>query len=87
MELLKRLKEDMTMGELEVVKELVKIEEDELIINASEIAAKANGAKSIVANILRTLKICGIIDYKSIGARGTYLKILDKQGLKYLANR
>lgn len=87
MELLKRLKDNLTMGELDVSREVANIEEDALIINSSELAVAAGAARSMVTTTLRMLSICGIIECKSMGAKGTYLKIVDRKALNYIINR
>lgn len=84
---IKRLRNSLTIGELEVVNELKKIEEDELIINSSELAQSAGAARSMANTTLRILGIVGIIECTSMGAKGTYLRILNREALEFIAKR
>lgn len=52
-------------------------EEAEMRVTASDIADKANITRSIVVNSLRKLVTASIIDQRSMGMKGTYIKILN----------
>lgn len=57
-----------------LLKELI---EDEGIIVTSRLAQKANITRSVIANAIRKLEGAGIIETRSYGMKGTYIKILN----------
>jgi transcriptional pleiotropic repressor len=60
---------------------------DEGFLVASKIADKANITRSVIVNALRKLESAGIIESRSLGMKGTFIRILNdkfKDGLKNL---
>lgn len=51
--------------------------EDEVIIVASKIAQKYGMTNSIIVNALKKLESAGLVETKSLGMKGTYIKILN----------
>lgn len=75
----------LSYTEVMVCKEIFKIiNNDEGIIIASEIAYNLYITRSIINNALNKLESAGIIVVKSLGVKGTYIKILNKNILDVL---
>lgn len=53
-------------------------------LTASSIADKIGITRSVIVNALRKLESAGIIESRSLGMKGTYLKVLNKQFIKEL---
>lgn len=83
-----RLKSALTFSEMKAVKEIAKELDgrNELSIVISNISNKVNISKSILNTSLRLLEVVGIIETIGMGAKGTHVKVLDKEVLKEVAN-
>jgi transcriptional pleiotropic repressor len=53
------------------------IEEDEGIVVASQIADRDNLTRSVFVNALRKLQSAGVIESRSLGMKGTFIKIIN----------
>lgn len=62
-------------------------EKKEGILVASKIAESIDITKSIIVNALRKLASAGIIESRSLGMRGTYIKILNERILDEIKKR
>lgn len=62
-------------------------EETEMRITASDIADKLDITRSIVVNSLRKLVSASIIDQRSMGMKGTYIKILNPYFVEFLSQK
>ena len=70
----------LSFTEMDVARTIFeKIENDEGIIIASKISNELFITRSIINNSLKKLESAGIILVKSLGVKGTYIKILNKQ--------
>jgi len=68
----------LSFSELEAVKYIfVELEGREGILVASRIADKAGITRSVIVNALRKLESAGIIESKSSGMKGTYIKVVN----------
>lgn len=54
---------------------------DELIFRVSEVAKGEKITKSMFVTAFKLLEVFGVIDSKSLGVKGTYIKILDRETL------
>lgn len=54
------------------------LNKDEGIFIASKIADKCNISKSIIVNAIKKLESARILEARSLGAKGTYVKIFNK---------
>ena len=55
------------------------LEGDEGRLTASNIADKIGITRSVIVNALRKLESAGIIESRSLGMKGTYLKVLNSR--------
>lgn len=70
----------LSYSELVAVQHLLAgLEGDEGLLVASRIADRAGLTRSVVVNALRKLASARIIDSRSLGKRGTYLRILNRE--------
>lgn len=53
-------------------------------LTASSIADEIGITRSVIVNALRKLESAGIIESRSLGMKGTYLKVLNQQFIKEL---
>lgn len=70
----------LTYTELTAVQQLFgQLEGDEGILVTSRIADQAGITRSVLVNALRKLASGGVIESRSLGARGTYLRLLNRE--------
>ncbi len=97
----KSLKEEEEAREIEVVKMAIstlsyseteavqkifeELDDTEGILVASKIADKSRITRSVIVNALRKLESAGIIESKSLGMKGTHIKVLNSKFYKELA--
>jgi transcriptional pleiotropic repressor len=55
---------------------------EEGVITAAKVADQAGITRSVIVNALRKLESAGIINSRSLGMKGTYVKVLNNQLLK-----
>ncbi|OJG82586.1 GTP-sensing transcriptional pleiotropic repressor CodY [Enterococcus pallens] len=68
----------LSYSELKAVKAIFEaLEGDEGRLTASNIADKIGITRSVIVNALRKLESAGIIESRSLGMKGTYLKVLN----------
>ena len=81
MDTINRLKRVLTMTEIDGVKILINEigDEEEIIISLKEAVKEYGVTRSIVHYSIRFLEVVGIIESRSLGMKGTYIKILDKE--------
>lgn len=87
-ETLKRLKGVISYSELKVVKTIIREigENTEKEMVNSKVAESAGVVRSVVVNAMRLLEVAGVLETRSMGAKGTYIKVLDQVALKEIAN-
>jgi len=77
----------MSYTEIKAVKilacELEGLREREIVI--SGIADKAHVTRSVFVNVVRRLETCGIVESKSMGVKGMYIKINNPEALQIIA--
>ena len=68
----------LSSSELEAIRFIFdEIEDNESVLIASMIADKAGITRSVIVNALRKLESAGIIESRSSGMRGTYIRIVN----------
>ena len=76
----------LSYSEIEAVRQIFdELEGREGFLVASRIADRSNITRSVIVNALRKLESAGIIESRSLGMKGTYIKILNdkfKDGLE-----
>lgn len=78
----------LSFSELEAVEHIFEeLEGKEGLLVASKIADRAGITRSVIVNALRKLESAGVIDTRSLGMKGTYIRILNSQLLAELESR
>ncbi len=67
----------LSYSEVESIKHIVReLGSEEGVVVASKVADEAGVTRSVIVNALRKLESAGIIESRSLGMKGTYVKIL-----------
>lgn len=75
----------LSYSELEAVEHIFEeLEAKEGLLVASKIADRVGITRSVIVNALRKLESAGVIETRSLGMKGTYIKILNHQLLQEL---
>ncbi len=75
----------LSYSELEAMTHILnELEGDEGLLVASKIADRVGITRSVIVNALRKFESAGVIESKSLGMKGTYIKILNEYILKEL---
>lgn len=53
--------------------------EKKAVIVVSKVAGAAGITRSVIVNTFKLLEIAGVIETKSLGMKGTYIKIIDQE--------
>ncbi len=78
----------LSFSEMEAVEQIFEeLEGKEGLLVASKIADRAGITRSVIVNALRKLESAGVIDTRSLGMKGTYIRILNSQLLLELEHR
>lgn len=68
----------LSFSELEAVEQILEeLNDKEGLLVASKIADKVGITRSVIVNALRKLESAGVIETRSLGMKGTYIKILN----------
>lgn len=83
-----RLKRVMSYSEVAAFKAVYAEmgEQTEITLVNSKIADKLGITRSVIVNALKLLEVTGVIETRSMGMKGTYIKILDQDTLQAVAN-
>jgi len=75
----------LSYSELEAVMHILsELEGDEGLLVASKIADRVGITRSVIVNALRKFESAGVIESKSLGMKGTYIKVLNERLLDEL---
>lgn len=83
-----RLSKVMTYSEIKIAKELIKElggDTEKSVIN-SRLADSVGATRSVLVNALRILEAVGVLETRSMGMKGTHIKVLDQETLQAIAN-
>lgn len=76
----------LSYSELEAVEHIFEeLEGDEGVLVASKIADRAGITRSVIVNALRKFESAGVIESKSLGMKGTYIRVLNENLMDELA--
>ncbi len=76
----------LSYSELEAVEHIfAELDGEEGVLVASKIADRAGITRSVIVNALRKFESAGVIESKSLGMKGTYIRILNENLLEELA--
>ena len=77
----------LSYSELESMKHIIaELDGPEGVAIASRVADRVGVTRSVIVNALRKLESAGLIESRSLGMKGTYIKILSPLLLEYLDN-
>ncbi|WP_028307339.1 GTP-sensing pleiotropic transcriptional regulator CodY [Desulfitibacter alkalitolerans] len=75
----------LSYSELEAVEHIfAELDGDEGVLVASKIADRAGITRSVIVNALRKFESAGVIESKSLGMKGTYIRVLNENLLEEL---
>lgn len=78
----------LSFSELEAVEQIFEqLDGKEGLLVASKIADRAGITRSVIVNALRKLESAGVIETRSLGMKGTYIRIINVQLLQELQQR
>ncbi|MFD2169256.1 GTP-sensing pleiotropic transcriptional regulator CodY [Tumebacillus lipolyticus] len=79
--------ESLSFSEQEAIQHIFKeLEGSEGLLVASKIADRVGITRSVIVNAIRKLESAGVIESRSLGMKGTYIKVLNPLFLEQLAN-
>jgi transcriptional pleiotropic repressor len=78
----------LSYSELEAVEHIFEeLDSDEGLLVASKIADQLGITRSVIVNALRKFESAGVIESRSLGMKGTYIKVLNPYLLEQLAKK
>ena len=76
----------LSYSELEAIEHIfAELEGNEALLVASKIADRVGITRSVIVNALRKFESAGVIESKSLGMKGTYIRVLNENLLDELA--
>ncbi len=80
--------ESLSYSEVEAIQEILKsINNNESVVVASKIADRLGITRSVIVNALRKFESAGIIESRSLGMKGTFIKVKNSDALDLIASR
>ncbi len=80
--------ESLSYSEVEAIREIVKnISNNESVVVASKIADSLGITRSVIVNALRKFESAGIIESRSLGMKGTLIRVKNKHALEMVATQ
>ena len=80
--------ESLSYSEVEAIREILKnISNNESIVVASKIADGLGITRSVIVNALRKFESAGIIESRSLGMKGTFIRVKNLHALELVASR
>lgn len=80
--------ESLSYSEVEAIQEILKnINNNESVVVASKIADRLGITRSVIVNALRKFESAGIIESRSLGMKGTFIRVKNLQALELIASR
>ena len=77
--------ESLSFSEQEAIQHIFKeLEGSEGLLVASKIADRVGITRSVIVNAIRKLESAGVIESRSLGMKGTYIKVLNPLFLEQL---
>lgn len=83
-----RLKRVMSYSEIDAVAAVydeLGTDDKKVLVNKT-IADKKGIARSVVVTAFRLLEVAGVVETKSLGAKGTFIKVLDRETLQAIVS-
>ncbi len=80
--------ESLSFSEVEAIREILKnISNNESVVVASKIADSLGITRSVIVNALRKFESAGIIESRSLGMKGTLIKVKNTHALEIVASQ
>ncbi|MDY6826586.1 MAG: HTH domain-containing protein [Bacillota bacterium] len=80
--------DSLSYSEVEAVREILSnLKENESVIVASKIADDLGITRSVIVNALRKFESAGIIESRSLGMKGTFIRVKNRHALDLVATR
>jgi transcriptional pleiotropic repressor len=80
--------ESLSYSEVEAIQEILKnITNNESIVIASKIADNLGITRSVIVNALRKFESAGIIESRSLGMKGTFIRVKNEHALELIVSR
>lgn len=80
--------DSLSYSEVEAIREILKnINNNESIVVASKIADSLGITRSVIVNALRKFESAGIIESRSLGMKGTFIRVKNIHALEIVASR
>ncbi|MDW7739115.1 MAG: HTH domain-containing protein [Bacillota bacterium] len=80
--------ESLSYSEVEAIREILKnLENNESVVVASKIADSLGITRSVIVNALRKFESAGIIESRSLGMKGTFIRVKNTHALELVAAR
>jgi transcriptional pleiotropic repressor len=80
--------ESLSYSEVEAIQEILKnISNNESVVIASKIADRLGITRSVIVNALRKFESAGIIESRSLGMKGTFIRVKNLHALELVASR
>jgi transcriptional pleiotropic repressor len=80
--------ESLSYSEVEAIEEILKnITNNESVVTASKIADNLGITRSVIVNALRKFESAGIIESRSLGMKGTFIRVKNPHALEMIASR
>lgn len=80
--------ESLSYSEVEAIREILKnITNNESVVIASKIADSLGITRSVIVNALRKFESAGIIESRSLGMKGTFIRVKNMHALEIVAAR
>lgn len=80
------LRKNMTFSEREVAKSLVERLPEGGRVVVSHVVDGSGISRSVAVNVIKKLSLAGIIQAESMGSRGTFIRVLDRDSWRSLAS-
>src|SRR5690606_35182371 len=78
----------LSYSEHEAIEHIFKeLDGNEGVLVAAKIADRVGITRSVIVNALRKLESAGVIESRSLGMKGTYIKVLNNKFLEELENQ
>ncbi len=80
--------DSLSYSEVEAINEILKnIDNQESVVVASKIADRLGITRSVIVNALRKFESAGIIESRSLGMKGTFIRVKNPQALEIISSR
>ena len=76
---------NLTFSEREIARRLVKALPEGGRVVVSRVAVYTDASRSVAVNVLKKLAMAGVVETRSLGVKGTFIRVLDMDAWQSLA--